>query len=346
MLYRSQAHMMMYFGGFMAISFMDRARIYIHQVTGGNVPAKTARRIADNIKVARNCPDRIAMAVLKKHQKHPDFVLGSALMALNPRKVKALTEKLFDLRAGDSGGRGREIDFFHDAHIDGTHKLDKLEVAEEIFKRVRRIFKSSKFKSPNKVRMAGGLDAWDNMRIKLNTLREDNKFDTNNMLLLSAKYRVGACGEMAKIAYALCHENGLSPELVEYEDTVRNSFNHAACLVSIEGEDYVIDPWANLFCKRDEHKEKLIDKIRQWRAEGKVVTGHNPGVEGGILILTQKDGLKGFTYIISEADISNLVMMRSYKLAGYDGDVDSNIVNARFFAELQYLNMQDRLSVK
>jgi len=155
---------------------------------------------------------------------------------------------------------------------------DELVIAAKVLSDIRLLFKGEKLKSTNKMKLISESNStemvsFNNSFAKIlhsmyQPLAEIRKNDIQERLKRCVREGVGNCGEMADLAIALCRDGGLDANCIFYE------FDHAACLVKINGEDYIIDPWANLFCKRDVYLDKFIEKINNWSSSGKVVIGY------------------------------------------------------------------------
>lgn len=182
-----------------------------------------------------------------------------------------------------------------------ARKERKTLAAKTALAQTRLYFKGSKFKSCNKIQHNTTLEDWITKNNILGMVRDS--FLIEFQLKRAIELKSGNCGELARIAYALCHQEGLKPELITYENPENKNFNHAACIIEINEEDYIVDPWANIFCKHGEYLDALSNKLKQWKSHGKIAIS---GITEPLNNMTNIDYLKH--YAITEADIRNLVI--------------------------------------
>lgn len=154
-----------------------------------------------------------------------------------------------------------------------NNKKENILKAKEILKTTRELFKDSTSKSSNKAtNKFKTTNLPETYFVKMSALHTIRSYSsTEKKLMLAMEFKLGNCGEMAQIAFALCQQQGMLAELIGYDDPVNQRFDHVACLVSIDGEDFVIDPWANTFCKLDQHIEALVHKAKQWEGKDKFI---------------------------------------------------------------------------
>lgn len=199
-----------------------------------------------------------------------------------------------------------------------------LDFARDILKQVRSIYKGSNCKSSNKLRMNSSLN--DRLECQQNINKVQSGGTYYEWLVNSVKLKTGNCGEMAWIAYALSHHGNLSPKL-NYYKTPGTNFEHGACQVVVDGKEYIIDPWANLFCEKKDYIQELVNKVKQWEEQGKIVTC--TGTPYDIKEAYRDPSTLGSAKVTID-QVSNLELIRSSKMNG-----EHNIVSPDFFSLLK-----------
>lgn len=202
----------------------------------------------------------------------------------------------------------------------------KLDIAKDILKEVRDIYKGSSYKSNNKLRMYRTLDDHMECDRRLDIVR--NQKTTEEQLVKSIELKTGNCGEMTRIAYALCHDRNLSPRFNLYEISDK-SFNHVACQVIVGGKEYIIDPWANIFCEKKHHIKELVRKAKLWGANGKIV------ISGSF---NPSEAYRDYRTIVSaKVTIGHILDLKLTSSKTLNGK--HNIVTPEFFSQLRKISV-------
>lgn len=192
-------------------------------------------------------------------------------------------------------------------------KKENILKAKKILKTTRELFKDSTSKSSNKTsNKLKTTNLPETYFVKMCTLSTIRSYSTEKSLMLAMEFKLGNCGEMAQIAFALCQQQGMLAEVISYEDPVNQRFDHSACLVSIDDEDFIIDPWANTFCKLDQHIEALVYKAKQWEGKDKFVL-ISGGYTSNEVSSFHKDSNSLKLKTATESDIRNLKISQRSK---------------------------------
>lgn len=187
----------------------------------------------------------------------------------------------------------------------------KMLKAKNILIQTRSFFKGSQYKSCNKYNTNKSHEEFIR---KVATVYhvQSQRPDKEKLLMQALELKAGNCGEMAGIAFALCHQQGMSPEMIGYEDPSNPHLNHAACLIKIGDDEYVIDPWANTFCKLENHIDALVCKVKHWEERGKLflIQTYNTESEQNS---SDKDSIGVTLRSVTEAEMKNLVFYERTK---------------------------------
>ncbi|WP_227726204.1 hypothetical protein [Yersinia proxima] len=206
---------------------------------------------------------------------------------------------------------------------------NRLDTAKNILKEVRNIYKGSNYKSANKLRMNRTIDEHMECSRRLDIVRE--KETLHESLVKSIALKTGNCGELARVAYALCHVRKLSPKLNSYE-TSDKSFNHAVCQVIVGGKKYIIDPWANLFCEEKHLIEELVNKAKLWENKDKIVLAGAADLQEAYRDPSTLGSAK-----VTTAQILDLKLTSSTTING-----KHNIVTPEFFSQLRKISVEPK----
>lgn len=183
--------------------------------------------------------------------------------------------------------------------------LPKEDVGRDILRDVRLLFKGGKYKSCNKI--IPNKPFTDRMNCLLGYIKIKEINNLRKEIEKSTELKISNCDTMAKIAYVLSEGRGLTPKYNQYV-TTDFRFHHMTCQVNINEIYYIIDPWANIFCKKEDFIQSLGDKISTWKGNGKLIIHKKIGGED--LFITD-DKHKS---IITVNDVSRLHLIDSEKL--------------------------------
>ncbi|EXU76954.1 hypothetical protein [Erwinia mallotivora] len=107
----------------MGISIKDRCAVIFAAITGGNISAKTASNLINEIKNVKNVPESIVKALNKKNAKHPELHLNVEQAIAYVGKAKAEL---------GNGIRTQELLLEKQAHIKENHFENVGKLANEL----------------------------------------------------------------------------------------------------------------------------------------------------------------------------------------------------------------------
>ncbi|PCQ38518.1 hypothetical protein [Providencia rettgeri] len=94
-------------------------------------------------------------------------------------------------------------------------------------------------------------------------------------------------------------------------------FDHAFCQIAINGQDYNIDPWANIVCKKEDYNDLLKTKIADWNSKGKYLAQDLNWSNIGSYLETKNSEILGENKI-TMVDIDNMVEVYNGKYNDLD----------------------------
>lgn len=172
-----------------------------------------------------------------------------------------------------------------------------------VLQETRSFFKGSRYKSTNKISLKQTVKDKLINRQRLAEVRSCEGIE--NIVLKAIEKQSANCGELARITYVLLQNTNLRYRLAYYNDVVNHRFEHVVCQVMLEGEIYVVDPWANIFCHNANFKNELEKKLLIWNAQGKkVASGYTEFAINNYIYHQNSSELKH--YEITGEDIRNL----------------------------------------
>lgn len=148
------------------------------------------------------------------------------------------------------------------------NKNPQLDKAREILDTIKNHFKQSDFRSSSKLNLRRPYDAHVASYKKLLALRDTGLIREKEILKIAEK-RAANCGEMARLAYAMCYKHDLKPIQGSWFRNEGKEFDHAVCQIDIDNEKYIMDPWANILCKKEDYIEQIASKLEKWKQKDK-----------------------------------------------------------------------------
>ncbi|MEY1162295.1 transglutaminase-like domain-containing protein [Providencia manganoxydans] len=212
-----------------------RSKLFTRQNTAESISSKIHSSISSNIKNVSN--SIFYMNLNEKKVPHLD---------LSKRNLTSLSEE------------------YSQTHINEITRVSK------ILKETRALFKGSPFKCGNKIRFNRTIEQHKECIDRLSMIRKSDNLSDH--LIQSIKSKTGNCGELAYIAYALLHNSGFDADYIIFDDLKNKRFDHAICQVEILGEKYYVDPWFNIFCKKTDYSDVILEKANIWRENGKHIS--------------------------------------------------------------------------
>lgn len=254
----------------MTVNILERISILAHASVGGNISTQLTNRLLNNIHSLTNEPAFVLTALKKKCRKHPELFRenfsGDVNTNSSGNKVDKLKHRQQLIHSYKIDGGNKDNEHLNNSQV----KAAKVKLAEKILQFTRGFYSGSSLKSANKFRY--NRTPYNHMEsaIKINDMRTHSN-NIEELLLRSVFDQAGNCDEMAYIAYAYCYKYGLAPTILHYDDTKNDRFGHIVCQIELDGEKFIIDPWANIFCPVNEFINQLIAKLDEWETKHKFV---------------------------------------------------------------------------
>lgn len=195
------------------------------------------------------------------------------------------------------------LNSLYKADSDKKH-ITLLKKADDCLLQTRSYFKGSPNKSANKIRLNRTVQQHQNCLEQLSKNRAIK--DKKAFLLAAIQSKTGNCGELAEICYVLSCHAGLNPNFVRLIDVKNKRFDHIFCQIAINGQDYNIDPWANIVCKKEDYNDLLKTKIADWNSKGKYLAQDLNWSNIGSYLETKNSEILGENKI-TMVDIDNMV---------------------------------------
>lgn len=202
------------------------------------------------------------------------------------------------------------LNSLYKADSDKKH-ITLLKKADDCLLQTRSYFKGSPNKSANKIRLNRTVQQHQNCLEQLSKNRAIK--DKKAFLLAAIQSKTGNCGELAEICYVLSCHAGLNPNFVRLIDVKNKRFDHIFCQIAINGQDYNIDPWANIVCKKEDYNDLLKTKIADWNSKGKYLAQDLNWSNIGSYLETKNSENK-----ITMVDIDNMVEVYNGKYNDLD----------------------------
>ncbi|MEQ4660509.1 hypothetical protein AB7Z36_17070 [Providencia rettgeri] len=206
------------------------------------------------------------------------------------------------------------LNSLYKADSDKKH-ITLLKKADDCLLQTRSYFKGSPNKSANKIRLNRTVQQHQNCLEQLSKNRAIK--DKKAFLLAAIQSKTGNCGELAEICYVLSCHAGLNPNFVRLIDVKNKRFDHDFCQIAINGQDYNIDPWANIVCKKEDYNDLLKTKIADWNSKGKYLAQDLNWSNIGSYLETKNSEILGENKI-TMVDIDNMVEVYNGKYNDLD----------------------------
>lgn len=206
------------------------------------------------------------------------------------------------------------LNSLYKADSDKKH-ITLLKKADDCLLQTRSYFKGSPNKSANKIRLNRTVQQHQNCLEQLSKNRAIK--DKKAFLLAAIQSKTGNCGELAEICYVLSCHAGLNPNFVRLIDVKNKRFDHIFCQIAINGQDYNIDPWANIVCKKEDYNDLLKTKIADWNSKGKYLAQDLNWSNIGSYLETKNSEILGENKI-TMVDIDNMVEVYNGKYNDLD----------------------------
>ncbi|MGJ7973542.1 hypothetical protein ACK2MR_12085 [Providencia hangzhouensis] len=206
------------------------------------------------------------------------------------------------------------LNSLYKADSDKKH-ITLLKKADDCLLQTRSYFKGSPNKSANKIRLNRTVQQHQNCLEQLSKNRAIK--DKKAFLLAAIQSKTGNCGELAEICYVLSCHAGLNPNFVRLIDVKNKRFDHVFCQIAINGQDYNIDPWANIVCKKEDYNDLLKTKIADWNSKGKYLAQDLNWSNIGSYLETKNSEILGENKI-TMVDIDNMVEVYNGKYNDLD----------------------------
>ncbi|BBV01780.1 hypothetical protein AB6H26_15505 [Providencia hangzhouensis] len=206
------------------------------------------------------------------------------------------------------------LNSLYKADSDKKH-ITLLKKADDCLLQTRSYFKGSPNKSANKIRLNRTVQQHQNCLEQLSKNRAIK--DKKAFLLAAIQSKTGNCGELAAICYVLSCHAGLNPNFVRLIDVKNKRFDHVFCQIAINGQDYNIDPWANIVCKKEDYNDLLKTKIADWNSKGKYLAQDLNWSNIGSYLETKNSEILGENKI-TMVDIDNMVEVYNGKYNDLD----------------------------